>query len=286
MKPAMSTPDLLALLRRHYIKPGQPLPGGTFLPEVGWNGVGGMGRADALYVGFTSTSGRILVGHELKVSRADWLHELNSPGKADEWADQCHEWWLVVADPAIVHDGELPAGWGLMSPGRSKTRMAVHTKPDRRGPDHRPTWDAVRAVIARQDTLRAQECAEYRVAAEERARADIDQRVAGEVERRLSAARGPDPKKVAERLAAVEEALGRRVVLADGDRGYRRNTTVDVTQLARLAAVLDVDDQIDDVMQDLFGRYSNPLMVCKRALAELETALAALNPDKADGVTP
>lgn len=33
----MTTGELLALLRRHYIKPSQPLPGGVFLPEVGWN---------------------------------------------------------------------------------------------------------------------------------------------------------------------------------------------------------------------------------------------------------
>ena len=34
----MSSADLLARLQRHYIKPGAPLPGGVFLPEVGVNG--------------------------------------------------------------------------------------------------------------------------------------------------------------------------------------------------------------------------------------------------------
>ena len=66
-------------LERHYIKPGPLLPPGIFLPEVGWNPAGGAsGRAggcDAIWVGFTTTSGRILVGHELKVSRADWLND-------------------------------------------------------------------------------------------------------------------------------------------------------------------------------------------------------------------
>lgn len=154
-----TTTELLALLRRHYIKPGLDLPGGVFVPEVGGNGSwGASARADAIYVGFTSSSGRILVGHELKISRADWLNELNKPGKADQWADQCHAWYLVVNDPAIVKPGELPAGWGLMSPGPSRTRMTVHT-PAAVKPDHTPSWDAVRSVMGRIDTLRANEVA-------------------------------------------------------------------------------------------------------------------------------
>ncbi len=61
-----------------------------------------------------------LIGHEVKVSRADWLHELKQPEKAEAWKRFCHEWYLVVSDAAIVREGELPDGWGLMvSHGRS-----------------------------------------------------------------------------------------------------------------------------------------------------------------------
>ena len=150
----MNTGELRERLQRHYIKPGQDLPGGIFLPEVGWNGSYG-GGCDAIYVGFTSTSGRILVGHELKTSRADWLRELNQPGKADKWCDECHQFWLVVPDREIVHEGELPVDWGLMSPGPSKTRMLVHVKASTKL-NHTPSWTAVRSIMARQDTLRAQ----------------------------------------------------------------------------------------------------------------------------------
>lgn len=52
-------------------------------------------------------------GHEVKVSRSDWLAELRDPSKAEAWVRHCHFWWLVVPDPAIVRD-DLPAGWGLM----------------------------------------------------------------------------------------------------------------------------------------------------------------------------
>lgn len=36
--PVLTTRELLDRLQRHYIKPGAPLPGGIFLPEVSWNG--------------------------------------------------------------------------------------------------------------------------------------------------------------------------------------------------------------------------------------------------------
>ena len=92
------TDDLMVRLRRHYIPPG-PLPGGVFIPECGWNGAGldgGRRRCDALYIGFTSKSGRRLIGHEVKATKADWRNEHDKVGKADEWADQCHEWWIVA----------------------------------------------------------------------------------------------------------------------------------------------------------------------------------------------
>lgn len=160
--------DLLARLQRHYIKPGMPLPGGVFLPEVGWNGASNTSRADALYVGFTGTSGRMLIGHEIKASRADWLNELRKPGKADAWADQCHEWWLVSPE-GIVHPGELPEGWGHLVPGSTtRTRMTIKT-PAKRHPGRTPSWEAMRSIVARQDTLRAEaiERARVRVRQEE-----------------------------------------------------------------------------------------------------------------------
>lgn len=58
-----------------------------------------------------------LHGHEVKVSRADWLTELKDPAKADAIKRYMHHWWLVVPDAAIVKSGELPEGWGLLVPG-------------------------------------------------------------------------------------------------------------------------------------------------------------------------
>lgn len=64
-----------------------------------------------------------LHGHEVKVSRADWLTELRQPEKAKEFTPYMHYWWLVVSDASYVREGELPAGWGLMAVQGSVLRV-------------------------------------------------------------------------------------------------------------------------------------------------------------------
>jgi hypothetical protein len=252
----MRTADLLALLERHYIKPGAPFPGGIFLPECGWNGGNyehpGAGGCDALYVGFTSTSGRILIGHELKVSRADWLNELKQPGKSDPWADQCHEWWLVVSDCAIVQAGELPAGWGLMVPGRSKTRMSVVTKPDRKPATHRPSWTAVRSIMARQDTLRAQAISAARRKATDEANAELAKRVEQQVKFQESQKGNYDYETVKKRLKALEDALGLPVEY-DFDQTY--GTAVALGNLRTMAAAARLYGSLESAVSNLTRNY-------------------------------
>lgn len=59
-------------------------------------------------------SGVSLHGHEVKVSRSDWLTELRDLSKANAFKRYMHHWWLVVPDTSIVRRQELPEGWGLM----------------------------------------------------------------------------------------------------------------------------------------------------------------------------
>lgn len=190
------TADLMARLRRHYIKPGEQFAGGIFVPECGLNGSTGS-RVDALYVGFTNSSGRMLVGHEVKVSRADWRRELEHPGKADTWADECHAWYVVAPDTTIVPPEEVPAAWGLMviNP-RTTTKLRI-VKPAPTFPERVPSWRVVRSIMARQDTLNVQARAEFerdaldkaRRRAEDEARARLqagsDRRLTGEERARL-----------------------------------------------------------------------------------------------------
>lgn len=83
-------------------------------------------RACDLIVMDTWQSGPVrLIGHEVKVSRSDWLTELKDPDKAMAFIPHVAEWWLVVADRSIVKPGELPEGWGLMAPAGRKLRAVT-----------------------------------------------------------------------------------------------------------------------------------------------------------------
>lgn len=70
--------------------------------------------ADFVAMDLWPSKGLALHGHEVKVSRSDWLVELKHPEKAAEFIPYVDYWWLVVADAAIVKHGELPRTWGLM----------------------------------------------------------------------------------------------------------------------------------------------------------------------------
>lgn len=72
-----------------------------------------------------SRVGPMLHGHEVKVSRSDWLTELKDPEKAEAFRRYCDYWWLVVSEKSIVRPGELPEGWGLMVASGPSTRVVV-----------------------------------------------------------------------------------------------------------------------------------------------------------------
>lgn len=70
-----------------------------------------------------------LHGHEVKVSRSDWLTELRDPSKAESFKRYMHYWWLVVPDASIVKPGELPEGWGLLVQTGKGLRAKVKAPP-------------------------------------------------------------------------------------------------------------------------------------------------------------
>jgi hypothetical protein len=260
------TADLLERLRRNYIKPGQDPAGGVFIPECGWNGGVSTSRCDALYIGFTSTSGRTLIGHEIKASRADWLHELNQPGKADAWADQCHAWYVVAPSLDVVHIDELPAGWGLLTPGASRTRMNV------RVPAHfelrrQPSWDAVRSILARLDTLQRGAIAEIRVEAAERITREVEERTK---DARAAWEERSGDSHATRTLAAISEAVQLEIGTWR-DNGIGPDELNDAV-LRYIAADRDIHRAVDQ----LLNRYSLSPGAVRHAVTELERAIAAV----------
>lgn len=78
-------------------------------------GYGAHRSADAVAMNLWPSRGLEIHGVEIKVSRADWVAERDNPAKADAIARYCNRWWLAVADASIVHPGELPPTWGLLT---------------------------------------------------------------------------------------------------------------------------------------------------------------------------
>ena len=129
----MNYQEIRAALNARYAPPGWAL-----LPEVtNATGAGARGQCDFVAVGLWPSRGLEVIGIEVKCSRGDWLRELKRPAKAERFFDKCNRWYLAVADRAIVKDGELPTGWGLLVPRGASLVAAVdvparETMPDRR----------------------------------------------------------------------------------------------------------------------------------------------------------
>jgi hypothetical protein len=117
---------MLAMLRRHYL-PDETRPAGIFAPEIQAAGPV-QRRADLIWLGCTAAAGNHLVGHEVKVARADVLTELADLSKSDPWQRYCDRWWLVVPHLSLIKGLDLPESWGVMLPpsGRRTRSMTVH----------------------------------------------------------------------------------------------------------------------------------------------------------------
>lgn len=69
-------------------------------------------RIDVVAINMWLSRGRRVIGHEVKVDRADWLKELRQP-KADPWFAVCDE-WFIVAPQGVLHEHEVPQNWGYL----------------------------------------------------------------------------------------------------------------------------------------------------------------------------
>lgn len=124
-----SEAEMLELLRQKYTRIRRGTAADRYVRAAHVRAPIGYGVAKRIadYIVIDTYGQGRLIGHEVKVSRADWLRELREPDKAVEWQKHCHSWYLVVHDTAIIKDHELPESWGLMAPD-SAGNLRVRTK--------------------------------------------------------------------------------------------------------------------------------------------------------------
>lgn len=153
----MNAQELLKMLERHYI-PENVQPAWIFIPEI--QAPDSNRRADLICQGLAGATGLKLVGHELKVSRADLIHELDDLSKPDPWLKYCQQWWLVVSDPAFIDGLDIPERWGIMAPPsgrRTRSMTVLREAPQVKIYDQGPAFRTIAAKIFWQTRSRDQQ---------------------------------------------------------------------------------------------------------------------------------
>lgn len=123
---AFTTPEVNQMLWNKYTDKGEYVL--LFdVPNV--VGVRQERRCDAIAIGMWQSTGRLIHGFEVKVSRSDWLREVKDVSKADHFIEQCDRWWLVTGDISVAKPEEIPEAWGWMTATKTGLRIQRPAKP-------------------------------------------------------------------------------------------------------------------------------------------------------------
>lgn len=114
---------------------------------------GGTGRLEERRIDFWAmncfpSKGLRCVAYEVKVSRSDWLRELQKPHKRELAWEVSNEAWFVTA-PGVVKNGEVPEGWGHMVCSQALTMKRMIAAQQRERP---ALGDVFMAAVARRSS--------------------------------------------------------------------------------------------------------------------------------------
>jgi hypothetical protein len=171
-----------ALCRRYDVRPGNGSRYAVAAQVRSHAGFDARRTCDFVAMDLWPSGGLLLHGHEIKVSRSDWLRELAEPEKSAEFVPFMNCWWVVVSDRRMVRAGELPDGWGLMAVSGGLLTV-VRTAPRRKAEPLPPTRLAALLRAAAQT-------AAYRERRDAEARGTEDGATAGDLRAALAKVRG------------------------------------------------------------------------------------------------
>jgi len=83
--------------------------------------------ADFMALDMWPSTGNALHGHEVKVSRSDWLCEVRQPEKSLPFLEVVDYWW-IVAPEGVVKPDEIPENWGYLVLSKTGLRARVSAK--------------------------------------------------------------------------------------------------------------------------------------------------------------
>lgn len=256
--------QVVGMLRRHYLPDGRP-PSGLFAAEIG--SPCGKRRADAIWMPATHTGGLALVGHEVKVSRADLLAELADPAKADPWAQYCTRWWLVLARPDLADGLGIPEAWGIMAPPsgrRTRTMTIVRPAPKLTPRDPAPGFARLAAwqLYATEDRFR-------NLASEKKIAEDRAERLQKRVDTLAAsgATATPEGRQVANILHKISERVRRERIWFDLDEDAAVDAIINHHAVAKAAEATRCD--LQTLINQVEGIVKEPM---RFALTKLRAA--------------
>lgn len=263
---ATTAQAMTAMLRRHYL-PDDTRPAGIFAPEIQAPGPT-QRRADLIWLGCTAAAGTALVGHEVKVTRADVLSELADLTKTDPWQKYCDRWYLVISHLALIDGLELPESWGVMLPpsGRRTRSMTVH----RQAPPLRPAEQApALKTLAAWQHWRLRDI--HVSSAELQRRLERAERAHRELE--LSTPRPADPRR--DIVGQIVTALGGRCTgQSIGRWGHQVEVDDIVAALKDLGAVYDRRNEALRTLEGARRGLEQYRRMATDTLAEIDKAAA------------
>lgn len=201
MSPASEAVIVEALRKLH------PAPEWAFLPGCG-NGTGARRdrAADALAMSLWPSRGLELHGFEVKSYRSDWLRERKDPEKAEEIAQRCHRWSLVVADETVAPLAEVPPAWGLLVMDGRKLRVV---RPATLREPKALTWSFLAALL--RTSAKGTEALLAASVPQNKIDEIVKQRVTAEAEHEVKLLRS-EVQRMKDSIAAFEQASGVTIV--------------------------------------------------------------------------
>lgn len=210
-------------------------------------------RLDVVALNMWSARRHTVVGFEIKVSRGDWMRELTSFQKAEQWIAVCDSFY-VVTPPKIIRSDELPEGWGHLElcGSRMYTRRVAHIRP--------PSTTFPREVAARFITRLVQGRDSFRRETEYTIRREIE-------DRERKAAR----EKVEQERTTAEAELVRKAEQYDKlitalDLRYEWKPEDRIIRAVRLVAGLRLDLHVAGRITALAERVDADLKALREAV--------------------
>ena len=87
---------------------------------------------DAIAINTWPSTGFETHGFEIKVSRSDWISELDNPRKCEAFKKYCDRWYLV-APAGVAEKHEIPPDWGyIQATPKTLRRIKIAPKADKK----------------------------------------------------------------------------------------------------------------------------------------------------------